>query len=98
MEQQELIRNIKAHIAAGDKAAQKSNDHYISAGQHLATLKADHAGSWAEWEVLLKDKVKISTGRASELMQIADGRKTVEEVRAGKADHEEGAGGFFTTW
>jgi len=80
--QAQLISTIKAHIAAGDKAAQKANDHYISAGQHLATLKKEHAGSWAEWEELLKTKVNIGTGRASELMQIADGRKTVEQIRA----------------
>ena len=82
--QAQLIANIKAHIAKGDKLASKANDHYISAGQYLATLKKEHAGSWAEWEELLKTKIRISTGRASELMQIADGRKTVEGVRAGK--------------
>ena len=82
--QAQLISAIKASIAAGDKTAQKANDHYISAGQHLATLKKEHAGSWAEWEALLKTRIGISTGRASELMQIADGRKTVEQVRANK--------------
>jgi hypothetical protein len=82
--QLQLISRIKAHIAAGDKATQKANDHYISAGQHLATLKREHAGSWAEWEALLKSKVGVSTGRASELMQIADGRKTLAELRADK--------------
>jgi len=86
MIESQLVRTIRAHIAAGDKAAQKSNDHYIAAGQHLKTLKADHTGSWSEWEALLKEKVRISTGRASELIQIADGRKTVESVRAGKAE------------
>jgi hypothetical protein len=30
--------------------------------------------------------IGISTGRASELMQISDGRKTVADVRAGKAE------------
>jgi hypothetical protein len=80
-----LIRTIKAHIAAGDKTAQKSSDHYISAGRHLATLKEEHAGNWAEWTTLIKAKVGISTGRASELMQIAGGRKTVYQVRVGKA-------------
>jgi hypothetical protein len=79
-----LISRIKAHIAAGDKAASKAEDHYIAAGQHLATLKREHAGSWAEWEALLKSKVGVSTGRASELMQIADGRKTLAELRADK--------------
>jgi hypothetical protein len=77
----QLIKTIRAHITAGDKAAQKSNDHYIAAGQHLKTLKANHGGSWAEWEALLRDRIGIGKSRASELMQIADGRKTVEQVQ-----------------
>src|SRR5262249_17356279 len=84
--QAQLISVIKAHIAKGDKYTQKGNDHYIAAGQYLAQLKREHAGTWAKWAALLKTKVGISTGRASELMQIADGRKTVEQVRAGKAE------------
>jgi hypothetical protein len=85
-DQARLISTIKAHIVKGDKAAEKAEQHYIAAGQHLATLKKDHAGNWPEWEALLKTKIGISTGRASELMQIADGRKTVEQVRSGKAE------------
>jgi hypothetical protein len=84
--QAQLISAIKTHIAAGDKLASKADDHYISAGQYLAQLKKEHAGNWAEWEELLKTKVGISTGRASELMQIANGTKTVGEVRAVKAE------------
>src|SRR5215831_14476240 len=78
----QLIGLIKEHIAKGDKAADKAEQHYIAAGQHLKALKAAHGGTWAEWEELLKTEVRISTGRASELMQIADGRKTLEQVRA----------------
>src|SRR5215471_12889124 len=72
----QLIGYIRAHIAKGDKAAEKAEQHYIAAGQHLATLKASHAGTWKEWETLLKAKVGIGKSRASELMAIADGRKT----------------------
>ena len=86
-----LISTIKAHIAEGDKATQKGQDHYIAAGQHLATLKKEHAGNWAEWETLLKIKIGISTGRASELMQIADGRKTLAELRAEKNETSKAA-------
>jgi len=83
-----LISTIKAHIAKGDKAADKAEQHYIAAGQHLKQLKAEHDGhdgTWAEWEELLKEKIGIGKSRASELMAIADGTKTVEEVRAGTA-------------
>src|SRR6516164_7951257 len=84
--QQDLIQTIKAHIAKGDKAADKAEQHYIAAGQHLKTLKAQHKGNWAEWEALLKERVGIGKSRASELMLIAAGTKTVAEVRAEKAE------------
>jgi hypothetical protein len=76
------IKAIKAHIWKGDNAKAKAEQHYIAAGQYLKALKEQHKGSWAEWEALLKDKVGIGKSRASELMQIADGRKTVEGSRA----------------
>ena len=86
MNESQLIQTIKAHIAKGDKAKDKAEQHYIAAGQHLKTLKARHGGSWAEWEELLKTKIGIGKSRASELMRIADGRKTVEQVRADTAE------------
>lgn len=82
MNESQLVKTIKAHIAKGDKSAEKAQQHYIAAGQYLKTLKAQHGGTWAEWETLVKEKVGIGKSRASELMQIADGRKTVEDVRA----------------
>src|SRR5262245_10551013 len=85
MNDSQLIQTIKAHIAKGDKAKDKAEQHYIAAGQHLKTLKAGHGGSWAEWEELLKTKIGIGKSRASELMRIADGRKTVEQIRADTA-------------
>ena len=81
----EHCRRIKAHIAKGDKAMEKADEHYKAAGIYLKELKAEHGGTWAKWETLLKSKVGISTGRASELMQIADGRKTVGELREADA-------------
>jgi len=39
MNESQLIKTIKAHIAAGDKAAEKSKQHYTAAGQYLKTLK-----------------------------------------------------------
>ena len=86
MNESQLIQTIKAHIAKGDKAKDKAEQHYIAAGQHLKTLKASHGGTWAEWEELLKTKIGIGKSRASELMRIADGTKTVEQVRADTAE------------
>jgi hypothetical protein len=86
MNESQLVQTIKAHIAKGDKAKDKADQHYIAAGQHLKTLKAQHGGTWAEWEALLKEKIGIGKSRASELMQIADGTKTLEGVRADTAE------------
>jgi len=80
-DQERLISTIRAHIAKGDHASKKAEQHYIAAGQHLATLKANHAGTWKEWETLLESKVGIGKSRASELMAIADGRKTADQIR-----------------
>lgn len=77
---------IKAHIAKGDQAAAKSEQHYIAAGQYLKELKEHHKGDWAGWELTLKEKIGIGKSRASELMQIADGRKTLTGLRIAKAE------------
>jgi hypothetical protein len=89
--QAQLIGAIKAHIAAGDKHTSKAKDHYIAAGQYLAALKKEHTGTWAEWEALLRTKVGIGKSRASELMQIADGCKTVEGVAADRRKRQRDA-------
>jgi hypothetical protein len=86
MNEAQLVRSIKVLIAKGDKASDKAQQFYVAAGQHLKTLKENHAASWKQWEKVLKERCQLSTGRASELMQIADGRKTVAAVRIAKAE------------
>jgi hypothetical protein len=76
-----LIRSIKAHIAKGEQCHKRGDQHFVSAGLELRQLKTQHTGTWAEWEVLLK-AIGIGKSRASDLMQIADGTKTVEQTRA----------------
>jgi hypothetical protein len=80
---------VRAHIAKGDKAKDKAEQHYIAAGQYLKELKAEHGGTWGEWEALVKEKAGIGKSRASELMQIADGRKTVEQIVAATTDRSQ---------
>ena len=87
-----LVRYIREHVrkgeAAKERAAQnhkKSEDHFIAAGQYLTMLKVTYAPTWQHWEALLKIKVKLSTGRASELMQLASGKKDLQQIRDGKA-------------
>ena len=87
MNESQLVRAIKAHIDKGDKAKEKEQ-HYIAAGLHLKALKADHCGTWDEWEELLKTKIGIGKSRASELMQIADGRQTAEQISTDSADRK----------
>jgi hypothetical protein len=86
-----LIKRITAHIGKGEKAkeraeqaTEKAEQHYIAAGLCLIELKEKHTTNTEQWESLLKT-VGISTGRASTLMQIADGHKTLKQVRASNA-------------
>jgi hypothetical protein len=76
-----LVRYIKAHVKRGEKAKDKAEQHFIAAGMYLTTLKVTYAPTWQHWEDLLRVKVGLSTGRASELMQIADRRKSVQGIR-----------------
>jgi hypothetical protein len=82
---------VKAHIAAGDKAQGKANDHYKAAGQYLIALKAEHdeaGGGWSEWEIKVKKRAGIGKSRASEIMQISTGTKTPESVAADRRDRQ----------
>jgi len=86
MNESQLVHIIKAHVAKGDKAAEKSEQHYIAAGQHLKTLKAQMPKG-IKWEQYIEDLgIGIGRSRANELIQIADGRKTVEELQNRKAE------------
>jgi hypothetical protein len=87
-DEEQRWKAVKACIAKGNKAERKAKDFYITAGQHLKELKAQHddaGGTWAEWEIKVKERTGISKSRASELMAIADGRP-LEQVRAQKAE------------
>jgi hypothetical protein len=81
-----LLRAIKEAVARGDKAKVRAENFYITAGQHLKNLKENFSyGGWSGWEQMLRVRCNLSVGRASELMQIADGRKSLQQVRDGKA-------------
>lgn len=83
-----LVRYIRAHIKQGEKAKEraeqardKAEQHFIAAGRYLTALKITYAPTWQHWETILKIKVKLSTSRASQLMQLADGRKDLRRIR-----------------
>jgi hypothetical protein len=75
-----IARTIKVLVEKGDHAKEKAQQFYISAGQHLKTLR-EATPSKAEWARLIDEKCGLGVSRAYELIQIADG-KTVEKVRA----------------
>ena len=78
------IKEIQELVKKGDKAKDKAEQYYTAAGIHLKTLKKK-APNQAAWEQLIKSRCGLSTSRAYELIQIADGRKTVAELRLGTA-------------
>jgi hypothetical protein len=80
VDEAQLIKKIKVYVEKGDKAKDKAEQYYASAGLLLKTLN-ENSPSKAEWEKLIKSKCGLSTSRAYELIQIADGRKTVADVR-----------------
>jgi hypothetical protein len=84
-DEEQRWKAVKACISKGDKAKRKAEDFYIAAGQYLKELKAEHTGTWLEWEIKLKERAGLGKSRASELMAIADGRP-LEQVRAQKAE------------
>jgi len=80
LNEDQLISIIKTHIAKGDKAKDKAEQHYISAGQYLSQLKGISPDQ-VTFLATVKDKIGLGKSRAYELLQIADGRKTDAEVR-----------------
>jgi hypothetical protein len=79
-----LAATIKASMAAGDKALDKAEQHYKSAGMHLLEAKKrlpiEQPGK--KFTAYIVGECRMSTSRAYELISIAEGRTTLEEIRA----------------
>src|SRR5262249_48555803 len=73
-----LVRRVKALIEKGDKAAEKAEQFYKSAGIHIKEIKQQSE----DWETIVREQCGLGRSRAYELMAIADGRTTLEKVRA----------------
>jgi hypothetical protein len=81
-----LCKSIKALVAKGDHAATKAEQFYIAAGKHLVELKARCP---KEWEKLANEKIGIGRSRAYEYIQLADGKKSLADLRASdKAEND----------
>lgn len=82
-----LGAEIKARIAAGDKAMDKAEQHYIAAGIQLLEAKARVKQTpGLTWPAFLNAHCDIRRRRADELIMIADGRTTIADLRMKKAE------------
>ena len=74
-----LTRRINALVEKGDRAAEKAEQFYKAAGIHIKEIKQRQP---EHWETIVRDKCGLGRSRAYELMAIADGKTTLEKVRA----------------
>lgn len=81
----ELIRTAKAFQEKAEHAAEKAEQFYVSFGLTLAELK-DRKPEGTPWPAFVKKYFDIGRSRADELIQIAHGKTTVENVREGKRE------------
>ena len=74
---------INALVTKLDHAERKVDEYQRAIGQHIAAIKEARPD---DWEDIVKAECKLGRSRAYELLAIADGRKTVEQTRAEKAE------------
>jgi hypothetical protein len=80
----QLVKTIKAHLAKAAKYQSKAEEHLITAGQYLMTLKGNSPDQ-ATFLQIVQEQIGLGKSRTYELLQIADGRTTTEKVRADTA-------------
>jgi hypothetical protein len=80
-----LARRVKALVEKGDRAADKAEQFYKAAGIHIKEIKEQCP---LNWEGIVQHRCGIGRSRAYELMAIADGRTTLEKVRASTNDRK----------
>lgn len=73
-------KEIVAHIAAGDQAKNQAIEHYKAAGLLLLDAANKHPRDFTTF--LTRSCAGLGRSRAYEMMQIAGGSKTVEQIRA----------------
>jgi hypothetical protein len=89
---EQLAASIRAHIEMGDEAnltadlsMDEAEQHYKAAGLCLKALKKQKPKA-VSWENFVKSYCGISRARADELIRIADGKDTLEQVRGDNAE------------
>ena len=78
------IKTIKEHLERGDKSIDRAEQHYISAGQVLTTLREGRTK--AAWAKLVESRIRISTNWAYSLMKLGRGDTTLKQLRIGTAE------------
>jgi hypothetical protein len=76
-----LGSQIKAHIRAGDRAKEKAEQQYKAAGLYLIEARERVKADGKHWVGWLRENVTIAPSRAYEIIAIADGSKTLEQLR-----------------
>jgi hypothetical protein len=71
----QLVATIKAHLSKADHSAEKSRQHFVSAGLHLAELKARYktevkASKSHTWPEYVEERFGLRRSRADELIRI----------------------------
>jgi hypothetical protein len=80
-----LCREIKVLVEKAVCAVEKAQQFYTAAGQQIKALQKLFPDNW---ETLIKEHCGIGRSRAYEIVAIADGRSSIEEVRAGNAQRQ----------
>jgi hypothetical protein len=82
-----LGREAKARIEQGDKATDRAEQMYISAGLYLKEAKAriKHRKD-ITWEQWVTAHCHVGRSRADTYIQIADGTKTLAQIREENAE------------
>jgi hypothetical protein len=71
------VKHINALAAKLERGEAKCEQYKVAIGQHVRAIKAEHE----DWEAIVRDRCNLGRSRAYELMAIADGTKTDEQVR-----------------
>jgi hypothetical protein len=83
----QLIETVKALYAKATRAQGKARDLWVTLGIELKEAKARNRETGdLTWSEFAKQHFNFGQSRADELIRIADGRTTVEQVRADTAE------------
>jgi hypothetical protein len=79
----EHVRRINVLVEKLDNAESKVDQYQRSIGQHIAEIKKARPD---DWKTIVETQCKLKKSRAYELLAIADGSKTLGQVRAATAE------------